>query len=105
MAKKKLTPKEPLSGVAAKWILSNLTFVFFLAALVTIYIANTHYSEKNIREIQLLQDEVDRSRWLYYSLKSDLMKKTKQSEVQEAVKTKGLSNRGKHPIKIAVKEE
>jgi len=102
MARKKLGPKESLSGMAAKWILSNLMFVFFLGFLVTIYIANTHYSEKNIREIQALQDEVDRSRWLYLSLKSDLMKKSKQSEVEKTVKNEGLSNRGKHPIKIKV---
>ena len=102
MAKKKLGPKESLSGMAAKWILSNLLFVFFLGFLVTIYIANRHYSEKNVREIQSLQDDVDRLRWHYLSLKADLMKKSKQSDVADKVKEKGLSNSGKHPIKITV---
>jgi len=105
MAKKKnIGPKESLSAVAAKWILSNLLFVFFLGFLVTIYIANRHYSEKNIREIQALQDDVDRLRWHYLSLKSDLMKNTKQSEVEKAVKVDGLSNKGKHPIKLSVED-
>ena len=105
MAKKKNTgPKESLSAVAAKWILSNLFFVFFLGFLVTIYIANRHYSEKNVREIQALQDDVDRLRWHYLSLKSDLMKKTKQSEIEKGVKGKGLSNKGKHPIKLSVED-
>lgn len=104
MSRKKAGQKESLSGMAAKWILSNLLFVFFLVFLVTIYIANTHYSEKNIREIQTLQDEVDRSRWLYLSLKSDLMKKSKQAKVEKTVKADGLSNRGKHPVKLTVTE-
>lgn len=104
MAKRKNAPKESLSGVAAKWILSNLLFVSFLGFLVTIYIANRHYSEKNVREIQAVQEDVDRLRWYYLSLKSDLMKKTKQSEVAKAVGEKGLSNHGKHPVKITIEE-
>lgn len=102
MAKNKnIGPKESLSAIAAKWILSNLLFVFFLGFLVTIYIANRHYSEKNVREIQALQDNVDRLRWHYLSLKSDLMKKSKQSEVEKSVEKEGLSNKGKHPIKLS----
>ena len=105
MAKKKnIGPKESLSGMAAKWILSNLLFVFFLSFLVTIYIANRHYSEKNVREIQALQDNVDRLRWHYLSLKSDLMKKSKQSEVEKTVAADGLSNKGKHPIKLSAND-
>ena len=105
MAKNKnIGPKESLSAIAAKWILSNLLFVFFLGFLVTIYIANRHYSEKNVREIQALQDNVDRLRWHYLSLKSDLMKKSKQSEVEKSVEQEGLSNKGKHPIKLSVND-
>lgn len=101
MAKKKsLKDYTSLSTMSAKWVLSNLPFVIFLGLLTTIYIANRHYSEKNIREIQSLQDDVDKLRWHYLSLKSDLMKESKQSEVAKAVKRQGLSNKGKHPIKI-----
>ena len=71
---------------------------------MTIYIANRHYSEKNVREIQALQDNVDRLRWHYLSLKSDLMKKSKQSEVEKSVEQEGLSNKGKHPIKLSVND-
>jgi hypothetical protein len=88
--------------MAAKWVLTNLPFVFFLGFLVTIYIANRHYSEKAIREIQTLQEDVDRSRWHYLSLKSDLMKRSKQSEIAKEVEELGLSNKGQHPIKILV---
>jgi len=106
MAKKK-TAKDynSLSSIAARWVLTNLSFVFFLGLLTTIYIANRHYSEKNIRDIQALQDDVDRLRWHYLSLKSDLMKSSKQSEVAGAVKELGLSNSGKHPVKLKIEED
>ncbi|MEM6317153.1 MAG: FtsL-like putative cell division protein [Bacteroidota bacterium] len=105
MAKKSKAPKESLSAMAAKWILSNLLFVAFLGLLVTIYIANRHYSEKNVREIQALQDDVERLRWHYLSRKSELMKMTKQSEVAEMVEKRGLSNKGKHPVKLKAEVE
>lgn len=106
MTKRKKTAGDynSLSSVAAKWVLTNISFVLFLGFLVTIYIANRHYSEKNIRDIQVLQEEVDRLRWKYLSLKSNLMKETKQSEVAKRVKEIGLSSKGVHPTKIQVED-
>ena len=105
MAKRKSIRAYPaLSAISAKWVLSNLPFVFFLGLLTTVYIANRHYSEKNIREIQALQEEVDQLRWHYLSLKSDLMKESKQSEVAKEVSSLGLSNKGEHPVKIRVEQ-
>jgi len=37
-------------------------------------------------------------------LKSDLMKKSKQSEVEKSVVKEGLSNKGKHPIKLSAND-
>ncbi len=103
MAKRKSIKGYPaLSTLSAKWVLSNLPFVFFLGLLITVYIANRHYSEKNIREIQAIQQEVDELRWHYLSLKSALMKESKQSEVAKEVSQLGLSNKGEHPVKILV---
>lgn len=88
--------------MSAKWVLSNLPFVLFLSFLITIYIANRHYSEKNLREIQSLKTNVKELRRHYLSEKSLLMKESKQSQVAKEVKGMGLSNKGKHPIKINV---
>ena len=91
-----------LSTISAKWVLSNLPFVFFIGLLATVYIANRHYSEKCVRDIQTLQEDVQKLRLHYLSLKSELMFKTKQSEVAKVVAEEGLSNEGDQPVKIIV---
>ena len=101
MAKKK-TKYTALSTISAKWVLGNLPFVFFVGLLATAYIANRHYSEKAVRDIQTLQEDVQKLRLHYLSLKSDLMYNTKQSEVEKAVIGQGLTNKGKQPKKIIV---
>ncbi len=101
MAKKKKN-YTALSTISAKWVLSNLPFVFFVGLLATAYIANRHYSEKTVRDIQTLQEDVQKLRLHYLSLKSDLMYNTKQSEVEKVVAEQGLTNKGKQPKKIIV---
>ena len=101
MAKKR-TDYTALTTISAKWILSNLPFVFFIGLLGTTYIANRHYSERNVREIQSLQEEVQKLRLHYLSLKSGLIFNSKHSEVKKVVTEKGLSNKGKQPTKILV---
>lgn len=101
MAKKK-TNYTALSTISAKWVLSNLPFVFFIGLLATAYIANRHYSEKAVRDIQNLQEDVQKLRLHYLSLKSELMFDTKHSEVEKVVAEEGLSNKGGQPIKLEV---
>ena len=101
MAKKK-SDYTALTTLSAKWILANLPFVFFIGLLGTTYIANRHYSEKSVRDIQSLQEEVQKLRLHYLSLKSELMFDTKHSEVKKVVEEKGISNKGKQPVKIVV---
>jgi len=101
MAKSKTkTSYTALTTLSAKWILTNLPFVFFIGLLATVYIANRHYSEKCVRDIQTLQEDVQKLRLHYLSLKSELMYDTKHSEVGKAVSEQGLTNKGKQPVKI-----
>ncbi|MEL6863499.1 MAG: FtsL-like putative cell division protein [Bacteroidota bacterium] len=83
MAKKKKTIREylDLGSLSAALVLKNLPFVFFLSFLAIIYIANAHYAEKKVRQIQQSQNELKELRWLYMSLQSDLMYNSKRSEV------------------------
>lgn len=103
MAKKK-TDYTALTTISARWILANLPFVFFLGLLGTTYIANRHYSEKAVRDIQNYQEDVQKLRLHYLSLKSQLMYNTKHSEVKKIVAEQGLSNKGRQPVKIIVEE-
>lgn len=90
---------------AAGWILQNLPFVLFLGFLTTIYIANAHYAERNVRDIQLLQRDIKDLRREYNSLKADIMYNQKLTEMQRKVKPLGLEAFRNPPQRIIVSEE
>ena len=39
-------------------ILKNLVFVLFLGVLAIVYIANSHFAERNVRQVQTVQKEI-----------------------------------------------
>ncbi|SKC48521.1 FtsL-like putative cell division protein [Ohtaekwangia koreensis] len=78
--------------------------ILFALMLGILYISNTHYSEKTVRDISAIQAEVEDLRADYTTLKSDLMFASKQSEVAKKVKEFGLKESFKPPYKIVVEE-
>jgi hypothetical protein len=78
--------------------------IFFVMVLGLIYIGNTHYAEKTVREINRIQVEVEDLRADYTTLKADLMFSSKQSEVAKKVKPLGLKESLTPPYKVVVKE-
>lgn len=107
MAKKKRSFRDltALGSIATDYIMKNMSYVVFLSFLAVIYIANAHYSEKSIREIQSVQEELEQLRWHYLSLKSDLMFDSKQSEIVKDVSTKELKIADKRLTKIIIDKE
>ena len=100
--KKKWTDYLAWGQMSSEWIIKNFPFVLFIVFLVFTYIANAHYSEKKIRDIQRLQKEVKELRWEYRSIKASLGYKSKQSEVLKAVKHMGLKPLIVTPNKIVI---
>lgn len=103
-AKKKKTLKDYLQvgNISAGLVLKNLPYVLFLGFLLVVYIANTHYAEKKVRQIQKMESQVKELRWHYISLKTELMYKSKRSEVVRDVKSDGLRPVKGKPKKIEV---
>lgn len=87
-----------------QWIVQNVSYFLFLAVLALLYIANNHYAEKNIRAINKTSKEVKELRWKYIDVKSDLMFRSKLSEVSSAVAPMGLKELNAPPKKITVEE-
>lgn len=79
-----------IGSIGASIVLKNLPFVLFLSFLTIIYIANTHYAEKQVRQIQTLQKDVKELKRQYNSLKSEIMYKSRLAEIGEEVETLGL---------------
>jgi len=89
-------------GLIGELVLKNILLVAFWGFLLIIYIANAHYSEKQVLEIQQLQKEVKELRWRYMSIKSEMMYDTKQSEVAKSVDEQGLKIRSRKPKKLII---
>jgi Bacteriodetes cell division protein (FtsL-like) len=104
MAKKTWKNYLEFGDFSANLIFQNFSFVLFIMFLLLIYIANAHYAERKVREIQALQKDIKELRWQYMSIKSKVMYTSKQSEVIRDVQTYGLSMTGKTPKKIIIEK-
>ena len=102
MAKRKGFSFAELSFMPVDFILKNLPFLVFLGFLAVIYIANSHYAERNVRKIQVLQKELKEPRWFYMSLQSENMVNSMQSEVVDKVADDGLKLQRGQVKKIVV---
>ncbi|MBS1665632.1 MAG: hypothetical protein JST68_31630, partial [Bacteroidetes bacterium] len=65
-------------------------FFLFLAALAVIYIYNGHYADKISRDINRTNKELKELQYEYKTLKSEVMFRSKQSELAKAVEPFGL---------------
>ncbi len=75
----------------------------FIGGLGILYIANAHFAEKGVREIQRLQKEIKELKWEYTSIKSETMYKSMQSQVDESLEPVGLDLENQGPKVIVVK--
>jgi len=71
-------------------IVKQIPFFLFLALLAVIYIYNGHYADKTIRNINKTAKEVKELQHEYKTVKSEVMFRSKQSELVKAVEPLGL---------------
>ncbi len=88
-----------------KWILSNFPFFLFLAALAIVYIYNGHYADKTLREITRVSNEIKELQYEYKTLKSDVMFRSKQSELAKAVEPLGLKELTTPPVVLSAEKK
>ncbi len=84
-------------------VIRNLPFIFFIAIVGILYIANSHYAEKNVREIDQIEKQLNELRWEFMTTKSQLEYLSKQSEVAKMVEPAGLKELRQPPKKIVSK--
>jgi len=80
--------KPSLPGYS--WVMKNISFFLFLAALAVVYIYNGHYADKISRDINRTNKELKDLQYEYKTLKSEVMFRSKQSELAKAVDPFGL---------------
>jgi len=75
-----------------------MPFFLFLAGLAVVYIYNGHYADKTIREISRTTKELKELQYEYKTVKGEVMFRSKQSELSEAVKPLGLKDLTVAPV-------
>lgn len=94
---KGIVSKESVTGL--------LPFVFFLAFLGMIYIANRHQAEKTVRAIDKVNREVKELSWDFKSTKAELAYKSTLTEVAKRVDTIGVKESVEPPQKITLTDD
>jgi len=86
--------------LANKRTAKNMPFLLFLAFLAVIYIGNSYYAEKKIRKIERLQKDLKELRYEYVYTRSQLMSKSRQSEIAKTLSYEGIKESRTPPKKI-----
>ncbi len=84
-----------------KW----LPYIVFVAMLAIFYIANIYVAESKKREIENLTKELKEVRYNYLNTKSELMYLSKQSQLVDRLKSKGIRESLTPPKKLVMEKE
>lgn len=90
------------SFMAKENVVEWVPFLLFLSLVGIFYISIRYYSEKNVFRMNSISNELKELRSEYITTKSELMFKSKQSEVAKAVAETGLKESVVPPKKIVV---
>ncbi|MEO6404867.1 MAG: FtsL-like putative cell division protein [Ferruginibacter sp.] len=76
--------------ISHKWIVKNIPFFLFLAALAILYIYNGHHADKLMRNITKTEKNIKELEYEYKTIKADVIYRSKASELIKAVEPLGL---------------
>jgi len=82
-------------------VVKTLPFLFFLTMLAVIYITNSYYAERTIRNIEKTKTDLKELR----TVKSEMMFKSKQSEIAVKLIPYGIKESVIPPIKIFISND
>ena len=71
-------------------VVKQIPFFLFLAMLAVVYIYNGHMAYKTIRNINRTSTELKELKFEYKDVQGDVLKRSKQSELIQAVEPLGL---------------
>lgn len=97
--------KSALSGAIGglfsyRWIVKNIPFFLFLSVLAVLYIANGHMADNRIRKINDTGRKLKDLQYEYKTLKSEMMFKSRESEMVKAAAPLGLIMDSSSPYRI-----
>lgn len=81
-----------------KWVVRNIPFFLFLSMLAVLYIYNGHYSDRLIKKISTTEKHIKELEYEYKTIKSEVIFRSKASELAKAVEPMGLKELTKPPV-------
>ena len=82
------------------WIVKNIPFYLFTAMLAVIYIANGHYADKMVMEINSTAKNLKEKEYEFKTVKRDVIFRSKESELAKAVEPLGLKELLVPPVRL-----
>jgi Bacteriodetes cell division protein (FtsL-like) len=87
-----------------KWVVKNIPFFLFLSLLAVLYIYNGHYSDRLIKKISTTEKHIKELEYEYKTVKSEVIFRSKASELAKAVEPMGLKELTKPAITLEEKK-
>ncbi len=84
--------------ISHKWVVRNIPFFLFLTLLAVLYIYNGHYTDKLNLKISTTEKQIKELEYEYKTIKSDVIFRSKASELIKAVEPLGLKELTQPPI-------
>jgi hypothetical protein len=81
-----------------QWVVENIPFFLFLAVLAVLYIYNGHYEDKITRKIGATEKHIKELEYEYKTIKSEVIFRSKASELAKAVEPLGLRELTTAPV-------
>lgn len=83
-----------------EWVVKNIGFFLFLALLAVLYIANGHMADKSLRDADRTEKELKELQYEYKTLKSEIMFRSRESEIIKVADPLGLKMVADPPPRI-----
>ena len=100
MAQQKEAKREWKKLFDYQWIVKNIPYFLFLSILAVIYIYNGHFSDNTVKDINKTSKDLKELQYEYKSMKSEVMFRSKQSELAKAVEPLGLKELVQPPMML-----
>ena len=103
--------EQPVTGqkmdwkklVSHKWVVRNIPFFLFLTILAVLYIYNGHHTDKMILKINSTEKKIKELEYEYKTIKSDVIFRSKASELIKVVEPLGLKELTQPPVLLGEK--
>lgn len=92
-------------NLSHKWVVKNIPFFLFLTLLAVIYIYNGHFTDKLILKISTTEKHIKELEYEYKTIKSEVIFRSKASELIKAVEPLGLKELTTPPLLLTAKQE